>query len=117
MNILIVEDEVLSAMFLKHSLEKNKNFSIDLVTTGENAIKYAIENNPEIILMDIKLAGGIDGIEVSEKINLVYQPRIIFITGYQSKELQKETKKIPNSFIIEKPINMKDLLKCIFDSN
>jgi two-component system, response regulator PdtaR len=113
MNILIVEDEVLSAMYIEYSLAKNKDFLIDSVSDGEIAVKYAIEQKPDVILMDIKLGGSMSGIEASEKINLVYQPRIIFMTGFQGEELEEQTRHIPNSFVIEKPIRIEDILKYI----
>jgi two-component system, response regulator PdtaR len=113
MKILIVEDEVLSAMYIEHSLAKNKNYVIASVTEGMKAIKYAVEYKPDVILMDVKLAGSINGIQVSEKIIEIYNPKIIFMTGYQSGELEKEIKHIPNSFIIEKPIRVSDILKLI----
>ncbi len=113
MNILIVEDEVLSAMYIEHSLAKNKDFFIDSVSDGEIAIKYAIEKKPDVILMDVRLGGSMTGIEASEKINLVYQPKIIFMTGYRGEELEEQTRHIPNSFVIEKPIRIEDIIKYI----
>jgi CheY-like chemotaxis protein len=113
MRILIVEDEVLSAMYIEHSLAKNKDYVIDCVTDGHQALEYAIYKKPEIILMDVKLPGSLNGIEVSERIIQTYQPKIIFMTGYRSEELSEKTQHIPKSFVIEKPIKINEILKCI----
>lgn len=66
--ILIVEDEFILAMNLKENLEWLGYTVVDIVDSGETAIEKATELRPDLVLMDIKLRGEIDGIEAAGEI-------------------------------------------------
>ena len=66
--VLIVEDEFLTAKSLKMDLEKLGLNVLDPIAKGEDSVPVAIQENPDLILMDIRLAGGLDGIEAAEEI-------------------------------------------------
>ena len=55
--ILIVEDEAITALDLKYSLEELGYEIVDTVDTGQDAIDTAAEKTPDVVLMDIKLKG------------------------------------------------------------
>ncbi len=55
--VLIVEDEQLTALFIKTLLVNNAYEVVDMALTGEGAIAKAIEHRPDLILMDIHAAG------------------------------------------------------------
>ena len=61
-NILVVEDEEIIALLLKRKLEDLGYAVTDMVATGEAAIEMVNHRPPELILMDITLAGKLDGI-------------------------------------------------------
>ena len=67
--ILIVEDEAITALDLKYSLEELGYEVIDTVDTGQDAIDTAAETIPDVVLMDIKLKGDMEGIEAAEVIS------------------------------------------------
>jgi two-component system, response regulator PdtaR len=107
--ILLVEDEVVTAMSLKMELEKAGFEVCDQVTTGENAIMSAEQNTPDIILMDIRLAGKINGVEAAEKIKLTSEIPIIFLTGYEDRDTMERAKKInPLAYLI-KPVGIGEI--------
>lgn len=60
--LLIVEDEAITALDLKYSLEELGYEIVDTVDTGQDAINTAAETVPDIVLMDIKLKGDMEGI-------------------------------------------------------
>ena len=66
--VLIVEDELLTAKSLKMDLEKLGLDVLDPIAKGEDSVPVAIQENPDLILMDIRLADGLDGIEAAEEI-------------------------------------------------
>jgi CheY-like chemotaxis protein len=67
--ILVVEDEIITAMDLQTRL-KNLGYNVPVVvSSGEEAIKKVKENNPDLVLMDINLNGEMDGIEAASKIH------------------------------------------------
>ncbi len=102
--ILIVEDEVLIAQCLKMDLELMGFDVCDSVASGEEAIIKAKENNPDVILMDINLAGELDGIEAATEIVKYKNIPIMFCTGYGNKELVDRAQKIKPVAFLRKPI-------------
>lgn len=111
--ILIVEDEGIPAIELKNKL-KNFNYDIlPIVSTGEEAIKTSIKTNPDLILMDIKLEGNINGIEATKEIKKNIDVPIIYITAYGDEEtLQNAKKTEPHSYIL-KPFEEKEVRNAI----
>jgi CheY-like chemotaxis protein len=111
--ILIVEDEAITAMYLQFQLKKLKYNVIKPVGSGENAIKVAMKENPQIILMDIGLAGKMDGIQTAKEIHSFCNPHIIFMTGYHDDELREQAKAIQSSTYLTKPIGIPDIVNII----
>lgn len=111
--ILIVEDEAMNAMFFKMILSRAGHSVHKVVGTGEEAVSSAIEDAPDLILMDIRLAGKMDGIEAAEIIKSNNNIPIIFMTGYQDKGHMERAKCLnPVKYFI-KPINTEELLSAI----
>lgn len=84
--ILVVEDEVIVALEIQHYLEHLGYEVVDNVTTGEEAIEKALSLMPDLILMDVRLDGEIDGIEAGCKIRETRDIPIVFLTAYGDKE-------------------------------
>ena len=78
--ILVVEDEAITALDLKYSLEEIGYEVIDTVDTGQDAIDIAEEKRPDVVLMDIKLKGDMEGFEAAEVISQWNIP-IIYLTA------------------------------------
>ena len=70
--ILIVEDEVIVASDLMAQLEAMDYEVIDTAVSGDEAVTIALERLPDLILMDIRLRGKIDGIEAARTIKAQY---------------------------------------------
>ena len=79
--ILIVEDEAIIAFEMKTIMESNGYNVVKIVNTGEQAIKTALKEKPDIILMDIRLKGKIDGIEAASRIVEKIKIPIVYLTG------------------------------------
>ena len=80
--ILIVEDEQLVAADLEAKLTRLGYNVIGLAASGAEAIRLASEGNPELILMDVRLQGDIDGIETAKRLKSVTLAPVIFVTAY-----------------------------------
>ena len=63
--ILIVEDEKIIALDLQRRLERFGYTVVGMASEGDAAIELARQSEPDIVLMDIMLAGGMDGIEAA----------------------------------------------------
>ncbi|MBC6424546.1 MAG: response regulator [Hormoscilla sp. SP12CHS1] len=82
--ILVVEDELIAAKSLAKNLKRYD--VIGIVDRGEKAIKVALEEQPDLVLMDIQLKGNVDGIEARTEIGKQLQITVIYITAYADKE-------------------------------
>ncbi|MGK7950312.1 MAG: EAL domain-containing protein [Xenococcaceae cyanobacterium] len=80
--ILIVEDEPILALDLANKLRKLECEIIDIVSTGEAAVNLVEKAYPDLIFMDIKLKGAIDGIETARQILQIKDIPIVYLTGY-----------------------------------
>jgi two-component system, response regulator PdtaR len=107
--ILIVEDEALTATSLKLDLEEFGAEVLKPVAKGDDAIKVALEEKPSIILMDIRLAGGLDGIETAEEIHCHQNTPILFMTGFITDYIKNRAHKIKPIGFLEKPVNINDV--------
>ena len=67
-NVLVVEDESIVSKDIQHSLKKLGYNVVGAASTGDQAVKLAIETLPDIILMDIMLKGEMNGIEAATQI-------------------------------------------------
>ncbi len=111
--ILIVEDEVISAMYLQAQLRLLNYEICKKVVTGEDAVKLALLEKPEVILIDIRLAGKLDGIQTVKDIISFYSPLVIFMTGYQDEELIAKAQKLTNAEILIKPFEIDDIHRIV----
>ncbi len=103
--ILVVEDDKPSGLILQKLLLKSGYTVSAIVDTGEEAIKIIEKSRPDLILMDIALAGEIDGIETAEKIYNKHQIPFIYITSSTDElTFDRAKKSLPQSYIV-KPFN------------
>src|SRR4030042_5557592 len=107
--ILIVEDEFLTAEEIKAYLETLGHSVTGITASGERAIQLGDELRPDLILVDIKLRGGINGIDVSRVISDEYGIPVVYITA-SSDEATFSKALMTNPFgVIVKPFDYRDL--------
>lgn len=111
--VLIVEDEVLMALPLKTGLNRAGYEVCGMVVSGAEAIEAANKENPDVILMDIRLMDAMDGIEAARQIRTFSSARIIFITGYQDLELKERALALKPTAYLTKPIGWNDVASII----
>ncbi|WCL49785.1 response regulator [Leptospira sp. GIMC2001] len=107
--ILLVEDETFNALLMEHQLRKIGFELIYHVSTGEDAIFTARLENPDLVIMDIRLAGEMDGIEASTIILQESKVPILFVTGYDDELIRLSAKKLDPIGYLLKPIDMNEL--------
>lgn len=105
--VLVVEDEIAIASLYEMILSKLGYQFIEPVTTGEESIETVKKNRPDIIIMDICLAGKIDGIEAAKEIIRIDKGiKILFITGYGDEATQKRIRKLGDYIMLSKPVSI-----------
>ena len=83
MTVLLVEDELFIRMDLEHRIRKMGVNIIGTSATGHEAVQLAKEHKPDLILMDIKLKGNMDGIEAAHEITTYLPCNIVFISAFE----------------------------------
>jgi PAS domain S-box-containing protein len=81
-SILVVEDEIIIANNIQSRLQALGYYIPEIVVSGEEAIRSAKEHLPDLILMDIRLKGEIDGIMAAEYIRTNYDIPVVYLTAY-----------------------------------
>lgn len=111
--VLIVEDDAIVAVHLRKMLTDLGYRVAATVATGESAITAAVDAPPDLIMMDIELAGEIDGITAAGRIKESVDVPIIFLTSYSQDTLLKRAKTIlPYGYLI-KPVSPREMVATI----
>jgi DNA-binding NarL/FixJ family response regulator len=112
--ILIVEDEGLIALHLMESLSKAGFMVHEQIASGEDLLhKLATADPPDVILMDIGLAGKIDGIETGRQLRKKYNIPVIFLTAYSDQNRMEEAREVTPYGYLMKPVMQNDLLEAV----
>lgn len=107
--ILVVEDEAIVAKDLQYRLIKFGYTVPVIASSGEEAINKAVETSPDLVLMDIKLKGSMDGIEAAQEIHKYLDIPVIYLTAYaDDKTLERAKITEPFGYIL-KPFKEKEL--------
>ena len=80
-SILIVEDEALIASYIEEVLGESGFLVAGIAASGTEALSLAAENQPSLALVDIRLTGPIDGIELACLLRQRYDLPAIFLSG------------------------------------
>lgn len=108
-SILVVEDESIVAMDIKHRAE-GLGYKVTAITpSGEEALKLVRENPPDLVLMDIVLKGKMDGIEAAQRIHDNYDIPVLYLTAYSDEETLKRAKITEPFGYIIKPFEDREL--------
>jgi len=112
-NILIVDDEVLIAEFLKDILQSFSFQHIRLAHSSVQATTEIEKLKPSLILLDIRMTTKIEGIVLAEKINELYQVPFIFITAHSDTEILHKALSTKPKGYITKPIKKADVYAAV----
>jgi PAS domain S-box-containing protein len=107
--ILIVEDESIVAMDIKHRAEGLGYLVTAITPSGEEAIENVADNRPDLVLMDIVLKGEMDGIEAAQKIRDAYDVPVVYLTAYSDERTLKRAKITEPFGYIIKPFEDREL--------
>jgi PAS domain S-box-containing protein len=80
--ILVVEDEAIIARDIQTTLEGLGYVVPPPVDTGDQALAAVVAHGPDLVLMDIRIQGDLDGIETAALIGKIHQTPVIYLTSY-----------------------------------
>jgi len=111
--VLVVEDEAVVAMDIQSKLEDLGYSVIALIRSGEEAVRTACEMCPDLILMDINLQGGMDGISAAAHIQECIPIPVVYMTAHGDKATLERAKITEPLGYIIKPFDERDLRAAI----
>ena len=107
--ILVVEDEIIIAMDIRQRLESLGYQVVGPASCGAEALELAESENLNLVLMDIMLAGGMDGITLAKEIKRRHNIPVIFMSAYSDEKTLQRSKDVdPYGYII-KPYSSREL--------
>ena len=107
--IMIVEDDRIVADDIQESLKKLGYTVSAIISLGEEAVKRAKEDNPDLVLMDIVLSGDMNGTEAADLIRSQFNIPIVYLTAYADEQMMERAKITePYGYII-KPFEDREL--------
>ncbi|MCW2239987.1 response regulator [Azospirillum canadense] len=100
--ILIVEDDRVVARDIREQLARMGHVVVGTSASGEDAIQLANRHQPDLVLMDIRLEGEMDGIEAARRIRDVHQIPVVFLTAYANDEtVQRASMTEPFGYLLK----------------
>ncbi|WGF89320.1 response regulator [Marinivivus vitaminiproducens] len=106
-NVLIVEDEYLSALDLADVVERMGHHVCGMTAGTLAAFEMANTHKPHLVLADIRLTDGDDGVDAVQQIRTRLDIPVIFVTGYPRDLIGKRTR--DPTFVVEKPVDEEQL--------
>jgi two-component system, response regulator PdtaR len=111
---LIVEDEVNLALELEDVMLGLGFYVCGLAATKSRAQSLAMSDSPDVVLMDVRLEGGREGIEAARWVREVCQSEVVFITAHTDGEtLKRIQQQVPGAPVLPKPVSHARLAEAV----
>lgn len=111
--ILVVEDQGLIAADLEQTLTKLGYDVVGSASTGEDALAMTAQLAPDLVLMDVRLRGALDGIETAERIHASSDLPVVYLTANADEETIARAKRTSPFGYVVKPFNERELRAAI----
>lgn len=111
MQVLIVEDDMIISLVIENMVKELGHVVVGKASTGQDAIDLALEHKPDLVLMDIRLKGDMDGIEAVNTIKENMNTDVIYLTGNSDRVNYERAKETEFKDLITKPFTLADLTK------
>lgn len=109
--VLIVEDDMIISLVIENMVRELGHEVIGKAASGQEAIELAFDNNPDLILMDIRLKGEMDGIQAITAIKEKITTSVIYLTGNSDRVNYDRARATECIDLITKPFTLNDLTK------
>ena len=116
LRILIVEDELLIALDAEIALEAAGHDVVGTATTEEQAVEMALSHQPELVIVDLRLAGGGCGRTVVKRLRPILDVHIIFASGNLDPAMRARLREFEPLAMLSKPYSSDELVRTIATS-
>ena len=107
--VMIVEDEAITAMATGAMLKRLGHQVLAAVGSGQEAINAFRRQRPDLVLMDIRLDGDLDGIETAQAIRRDSNVPVVFVSAYVDEKTRSRADATHPFAFIPKPLDEYDL--------
>lgn len=111
--ILIVEDEPLVAESVSQLLDDAGHQVVGIAGDEASALKEVARSEPDLVLMDIRLAGGSDGIETARRIQAERRVPVVFMSAYYDPKTRARAATVQPAGFVVKPFSPEQLLRAV----
>lgn len=112
-SILIVEDEAIVALDLRMQLEDLGYEVIGIADQSEDALKIAAAQRPDLVLMDVRLKGPVDGVQTAAALVRLYRVPVVYLTAHSDDDtVQRAAGTAPYGYLT-KPFQIRELRAAI----
>ncbi len=108
-NILVVEDEQLVAKDIEGSLRSMGHTVIGIAASGAEALRIAMGRRPDLVLMDVRIEGEIDGIQTAELLRERLDVALVYVTAHADPGTVARAKRTQPSGYLLKPFRESEL--------
>ena len=103
---LIVEDEFFVALDLEGAMVEMGFYVCGVAATQDRAYSLAASEQPDVVLMDVCLQGGQEGIEAARCLREACRAEVVFVTGHIDRAtLERIHEEVPGAPVLTKPIS------------
>jgi CheY-like chemotaxis protein len=111
--VLFIEDETIIALIATHAM-REAGYSVDRASTGEEALEFFAQKGYDLIVSDVELGSGMDGIATTERILNNAAVPILFMTSHGKDEVDMRAKAIAGCYdYIRKDSDMGQIVDAI----
>jgi PAS domain S-box-containing protein len=111
--ILLVEDEKVVAADIEECVKSLGYEVVGAAASGTQALRLSVQTEPDLVLMDIKLKGNLDGVQVAEALYTQLQIPVVYLTAHADAEILERAKKTAPSGYVLKPFDDRSLRTAI----
>jgi two-component system, response regulator PdtaR len=107
--IMIVEDEPLVALEIRESLERMGYSVPEVVDSGDEVLAAAQRSAPDLVIMDVHLKSFTDGIDAAQRLRLLGDIPVIYMTAYSNAEIRERAQRTEPAAYLLKPLSDEEL--------
>jgi CheY-like chemotaxis protein len=107
--VMIVEDEAITAMATGAMLKRLGHVVLASVSSGEAALEAVRRGRPDLVLMDIRLDGELDGIETARRLRQALDVPVVFVSAYVDDQTRSRAAETRPLAFVAKPLSEVDL--------
>jgi len=108
MKVMIVEDESIVALDIARTLERSGHSIVAQTAFGEDVAELAARHSPDAVLMDVRLAGDVDGVESARRVHEMVDLPIVFLTAYSDEPTLERLRPLAAAVLV-KPFDQREL--------